>query len=76
MESGVRQMQQLGKTLLSHASGILSWWKHRISNGRMEGINNKIKTPFARPTASATNASSPSNSAPYTTPDSHFSDEP
>jgi len=43
-ESGVRQMMQLAKTLLSHASGILSWWKHRINNGRMEGINNKIKT--------------------------------
>ena len=37
-------MVQLGKTLLSHASGILSWWKHPISNGRMEGINNKVKT--------------------------------
>jgi transposase len=44
MDSGVRQMQQLGKSLLAHASGILAWWKHRISNGRMEGINNKIKT--------------------------------
>jgi transposase len=44
MESGVRQMQQLGKPLLGHASGSLAWWKHRISNGRMEGINNKIKT--------------------------------
>ena len=44
LDSGVRQMQQLGKSLLTHASGILAWWKHRISNGRMEGINNKIKT--------------------------------
>lgn len=43
-ESGVCQMQQVAKTLLTHASGILSWWKHRINNGRMEGINNKIKT--------------------------------
>jgi transposase len=43
-ESGIRQMLQLSKTLLSHRSGILSWWKHRINNGRMEGINNKIKT--------------------------------
>ena len=43
-ESGVRQMMQMAKTLLSHSSGILSWWKHRINNGRMEGINNKIKT--------------------------------
>ena len=43
-ESGIRQMMQLAKTLFSHKSGILSWWKHRINNGRMEGINNKIKT--------------------------------
>jgi transposase len=43
-ESGIRQMMQLAKTLLTHASGILSWWKHPINNGRMEGINNKIKT--------------------------------
>ncbi len=44
LESGVRQMMQMAKTLLSHASGILSWWKHRINNARMEGINNKIRT--------------------------------
>ena len=43
-ESGVRQMQQLAKTLMLHAQGILNWLEHRISNGRMEGINNKIKT--------------------------------
>jgi len=43
-QSGIRQMMQLAKTLLSHKSGILSWWKQRINNGRMEGINNKIKT--------------------------------
>jgi transposase len=43
-ESGIGQMQQLAKTLTLHARGILNWWEHRISNGRMEGINNKIKT--------------------------------
>lgn len=43
-DSGVRPMQQLAKTLTLHARGILSWWEHRINNGRMEGINNKIKT--------------------------------
>jgi len=43
-QSGIRQMMQLAKTLLSHKSGILAWWKQRITNGRMEGINNKIKT--------------------------------
>jgi transposase len=44
MDTGIRQMQQLAKTLTLHARGILNWWEHRISNGRMEGINNKIKT--------------------------------
>jgi len=43
-ESAITQMRQMARTLLSHKSGILSWWKHRINNGRMEGINNKIKT--------------------------------
>lgn len=43
-QTGIRQMQQMAKTLQLHARGILSWWRHRINNGRMEGINNKIKT--------------------------------
>ncbi len=43
-QTGIRQMLQVSKTLLVHKRGILSWWKHRINNGRMEGINNKIKT--------------------------------
>jgi transposase len=43
-QSGIRQMMQLAKTLLGRKSGILSWWKQRINNGRMEGINKKIKT--------------------------------
>lgn len=43
-ETGVRQLQKMAKTLLVHRSGILSWWKHPINNGRMEGTNNKIKT--------------------------------
>jgi transposase len=43
-QSGIRQMMQVSKTLLTHKRGILSWWTHRINNGRMEGINNKIKT--------------------------------
>jgi transposase len=42
--SGLRQMQSVAKTLQLHARGILAWWDHRISNGRMEGINNKIRT--------------------------------
>lgn len=42
--TGVRQLQKMAKTLLTHRSGILSWWHHPINNGRMEGTNNKIKT--------------------------------
>jgi transposase len=43
-DSGIRQMNQLSKTLRLHQSGILTWWTHRINSGRIEGINNKIKT--------------------------------
>ena len=41
--SGVRQLQSMAKSVAIHASGILAWWEHPISNGRMEGINNKVK---------------------------------
>ena len=34
----------MAKSVAIHASGILAWWEHPISNGRMEGINNKVKT--------------------------------
>jgi transposase len=44
IDTDIRQMQQLAKTLTLHARGILNWWQYRINNGRMEGINNKIKT--------------------------------
>jgi transposase len=43
-QTGVRQLQQMAKTLQLHRQGILNWWKHPINNGRMEGTNNKIKT--------------------------------
>jgi transposase len=42
-DTGVKVLHTMAKTLASHATGILSWWEHPISNGRMEGINNKIK---------------------------------
>ena len=43
-QTGIRLFQSLAKTLLSHCSGILPWFTHRINSGRMEGINNKIRT--------------------------------
>ena len=33
-----------GRALLLHASGLLSWWEPRLSSGKMEGVNNTIKT--------------------------------
>ena len=42
--TGVQQLAQMAKTLLTHWTGVLNWWDHRINNGTMEGTNNKIKT--------------------------------
>jgi transposase len=42
--SGVRHLQEFARTLLAHADGILAWYDHPISNGPLEGVNNKIKT--------------------------------
>jgi transposase len=42
--TGVKQLAQMAKTLLTHWTGVLNWWDHRINNGKMEGTNNKIKT--------------------------------
>jgi transposase len=44
MDTGIGLLRQIAKTLLLHASGILNWWEHRLSTGKMEGVNNKIKT--------------------------------
>ena len=42
--TGIKQLGQMAKTLLTHWTGILNWWTHPINNGKMEGTNNKIKT--------------------------------
>lgn len=36
------QMMSLAKTLRGHATGILNYFHHPISTGKLEGINNKI----------------------------------
>lgn len=43
-ESGLEPLIKVGRTLLGHAQGLVNYFKHRISNGKIEGINNKIKT--------------------------------
>lgn len=42
--TGIGQLLKMAKTLRTHASGILAYADHRITTGKIEGINNKIKT--------------------------------
>lgn len=43
-QTGIGQMLKMAKTLRTHISGILAYADHPITSGRLEGINNKIKT--------------------------------
>ena len=43
LSSGIRDLIRAGKTVASLRYGILNWYDHPISSGRMEGANNKIK---------------------------------
>jgi transposase len=43
-QSAIGQMMKMAKTLRIHASGILAYARHPITSGKLEGINNKIKT--------------------------------
>jgi transposase len=40
----IKVLKTFAKTLLSHREGLLAYYDHRISSGRLEGTNNKIKT--------------------------------
>ena len=44
VESGVNELEKTGKILLRHWKGLVNYFKHPITNGKTEGINNKIKT--------------------------------
>jgi len=41
--SGIKPLIKAANTLLKYSKGLLNYFKHRISNGKIEGINNKIK---------------------------------
>ena len=43
-QTGIGQIQKMAKTLRVHASGVLAYADHPITSGKLEGINNKIKT--------------------------------
>lgn len=42
--TGLSPLKTMAKTLTRLEEGLLSYFKHRISSGPMEGTNNKIKT--------------------------------
>ncbi|HYL73834.1 MAG TPA: ISL3 family transposase [Bryobacteraceae bacterium] len=44
MRSKLEPFKKFAQTLRSHLDGILPWTKHRVSNGAVEGMNNKIKS--------------------------------
>jgi len=41
--SGIREMIRMAKTLRMHRRGILNYFRHGITSGPLEGVNNKIK---------------------------------
>jgi transposase len=41
--TGLTTLRKFSAMLKSHCSGILNWFKHPISTGPLEGMNNKIK---------------------------------
>jgi transposase len=43
VQSGIRPLVRVAKTILRHYKGLLSYYDHKISNGKAEGVNNKIK---------------------------------
>ena len=44
MASGIRVLARVAKTLAAYKSGLLNFFKHRITSAVVEGTNNKIKT--------------------------------
>jgi transposase len=41
--SGIAAMEKIASTILAHYEGLLNYYDHPISNGQIEGTNNKIK---------------------------------
>jgi transposase len=44
MRSRLEPFKKFVGMLRAHLDGILAWTKHRVSNGAVEGMNNKIKS--------------------------------
>jgi transposase len=46
--TGLVPLAKFATTLQSHAKGILNWWRARISNGLIEGMNSLIQAAIAK----------------------------
>jgi transposase len=44
MQSGIKPLARVAKTLAGYKTGLLSYFKHSITSAVVEGTNNKIKT--------------------------------
>ena len=42
--TGIKQLEKIANMLERHCDGILSYFIYKITSGRLEGINRKIKT--------------------------------
>ena len=42
-KSGIGPLMKIGNTVAVYKFGILNWYDHPVSSGRLEGTNNKIK---------------------------------
>ncbi len=43
LTSGIPELEKMAYTMLNHTEGLLAYYDHPISNGKIEGVNNKIK---------------------------------
>lgn len=44
LASGIKQLNSVGLSILNSMQGLLGYYPHKITNGPLEGLNNKIKT--------------------------------
>jgi transposase len=44
INSGIKALKRVGNTLGAYRTGLLNYFKHRITSGAVEGLINKIKT--------------------------------
>jgi len=43
MYSKIEPLKKVARLIRSHLEGVLGWVRWRISNGRLEGMNNRIR---------------------------------